>query len=97
MADIPRQPLTILNAGAGYGKSTALSLFVHDLRKDTCWYTISRQDDELRPFLTKLFQAVKQLSPSLGDSILGDMVKIQSRKTARLCDKAPYKNLMNNI
>lgn len=48
-----KYPLTLLHAGAGYGKSTALALFVHDISPNACWYSISQNDDDILPFMNK--------------------------------------------
>ncbi|MRH43657.1 transcriptional regulator [Aquibacillus halophilus] len=73
LASIPHYPLTLLHAGAGYGKSTALTLFVHDIESSTCWYSISSNDDDVIPFLTKLVHAIKSKHPEYGESILAEL------------------------
>ncbi|MGP4108067.1 BTAD domain-containing putative transcriptional regulator [Virgibacillus sp. L01] len=65
-----KYPLTLLHAGAGYGKSTALALFVHDISPNACWYSISQNDDDILPFINKLIHAVKLKYPVFGKSIL---------------------------
>jgi LuxR family maltose regulon positive regulatory protein len=59
-------PLTIVHAGAGYGKSTALALYVTDEKKKCCWYSISAIDDDILPFLSYLLAAIRTNFPDFG-------------------------------
>ncbi|NSW50923.1 MAG: hypothetical protein HPY85_00265 [Anaerolineae bacterium] len=63
-------PLTILQAGTGYGKSTAIISFVHRLDKPVYWYTITGSDRDPRLFLAKLFTAFNQHGDEIGDEAL---------------------------
>lgn len=63
-------PLTILHSGAGYGKSTALSLYMHDFQPNYCWYTISASDDDFVPFIRYLVFSIRMKYPSFGEKIL---------------------------
>lgn len=71
-------PLTLLYAGAGYGKSTALAAYVHDVNQDACWYSISRNDDDILPFINKLTHAVKLKYPAFGRSILFELEELDN-------------------
>ena len=73
LASIPHYPLTLLHARAGYGKSTALTLFSHDIETDSCWYSISPNDDDIIPFLTKLVHAIKAKYAVFGAAILAEL------------------------
>ncbi|WP_067725186.1 BTAD domain-containing putative transcriptional regulator [Oceanobacillus damuensis] len=73
LVNIQKYPLTLLYAGAGYGKSTALSLFVQTINKDVCWYSVSRNDAAILPFLSKLAQSVRQSHVDFGDSIFQEL------------------------
>ena len=53
-------PLTILEAGTGYGKSTAILSFLRDREMPIYWFTISGTDRDPRLFLAKLFSAFNQ-------------------------------------
>jgi LuxR family maltose regulon positive regulatory protein len=56
--------LTIVHAGAGYGKSTALaSLSQQDL--PLCWYSIAAEDTDPFVFLLHLIYACRQTLPNL--------------------------------
>jgi ATP/maltotriose-dependent transcriptional regulator MalT len=41
MKAISQHTLTLMHSGCGYGKGTALALFVQDEKKVCCWYSIS--------------------------------------------------------
>ncbi|RIW27797.1 transcriptional regulator [Bacillus salacetis] len=79
LASIPRYPLTLLHARAGYGKSTALTLFAHDIHQDSCWYSISPNDDDIIPFLTKLVHAIKAKFPSFGKKVQAELEELQTQ------------------
>jgi LuxR family transcriptional regulator, maltose regulon positive regulatory protein len=66
-------PLTLIHAGAGYGKSTALSLFMLDEKQVGCWYSISATDDDILPFLTYLVHSIRHIHPSFGKELLSYM------------------------
>ncbi|MFC4559440.1 BTAD domain-containing putative transcriptional regulator [Virgibacillus kekensis] len=76
LTDSANYPLTLLHAGAGYGKSTALTLFVHDTCPETCWYSISQSDDDILPFLNKLVHALRSKYPSFGKVILLELEQL---------------------
>jgi DNA-binding SARP family transcriptional activator len=63
-------PLTILEAGTGYGKSTSLLTFVENLPSPLYWFTISGSERDPKLFLAKLFTAFSQSDRSLGDEPL---------------------------
>lgn len=78
---IPEYPLTLLYAGAGYGKSTALSLFAKNRNTAVCWYSISPNDDDLFPFLTKLIGSIRKGHPRFGDSIEKELTRLDNYMT----------------
>jgi DNA-binding SARP family transcriptional activator len=67
---IPEYPLTIVHSGAGYGKSTALALFMRDEKVAGCWYSVSSMDDDILPFLAYLIQAIRKMVPHFGKELL---------------------------
>ncbi|WP_100012533.1 BTAD domain-containing putative transcriptional regulator [Lentibacillus sediminis] len=76
LSNIPAYRLTLLYAGAGYGKSTAMSLFIHDNATDACWYSLSQNDDDILPFLTKLIRSIKYRHPQFGTLIQKELEAI---------------------
>ncbi|HYK71821.1 MAG TPA: transcriptional regulator, partial [Pseudoneobacillus sp.] len=67
---IHEYPLTLIHSGAGYGKSTALSLFITDEQQVGCWYSISAMDDDILPFLTYLTYSIRGIHPEFGMELL---------------------------
>lgn len=63
-------PLTILHAGTGYGKSTAVISFLQTQESPIYWFTTSGTDRDPKLFLAKLFTAFNQLGKPLGDEAL---------------------------
>ncbi len=68
--------LTLIHSGAGYGKSTALSMYLQDANIDACWYSISPYDDDFVPFLTKFVHAIRKQEPLFGDRVLKELQSI---------------------
>jgi LuxR family transcriptional regulator, maltose regulon positive regulatory protein len=69
MKKIPEHPLTIIHSGAGFGKSTALALFMRDEKIRGCWYSISSMDDDILPFLSYIIHSIRGLIPEFGQGI----------------------------
>lgn len=57
--------LTILQAGAGYGKSTALAELASEVQP--VWYQVSNEDNDPLVFLLHLLHATREALPSLTD------------------------------
>ena len=66
MKTISHFPLTLIHAGAGYGKSKALALFVSDENQKCCWYSVSVSDEEITSFLTYFIASIRTVFPQLG-------------------------------
>ncbi|WP_243296242.1 BTAD domain-containing putative transcriptional regulator [Bacillus litorisediminis] len=69
MKAISAYSVTILTSGAGYGKSTALSLYVRDEKVACSWYTITSHDDDILPFIDYIIYSVKRLFPDFGKDL----------------------------
>ena len=63
-------PVTFVEAGTGYGKSTAILSFLTRSSHPVYWFSISGSDRDPRLFLAKLFTAVNQHGESIGDEAL---------------------------
>lgn len=63
-------PLTILEAGTGYGKSTALISFINESPLPVYWYTLAGPDRDPSLFTAKLFTAFNQLGEEIGEEAL---------------------------
>lgn len=57
------QPLQLLCAPAGYGKTTLMADFARDTDIPVCWYAIDELDRDPRSFSTNLFQVLKTRFP----------------------------------
>ena len=67
LADVARQPLAVVAAGPGYGKSTALAAWASEQR--LCWYTANDADAHLATFLRGLAATLRARVPSLPPEI----------------------------
>ncbi|WHX41839.1 BTAD domain-containing putative transcriptional regulator [Mesobacillus sp. AQ2] len=76
MKAITEKRLTVIQAGAGYGKSTALAMYVRDQNEQCCWYTITSSDDDILPFLSYLTASIQTLFPDFGFELTAYMKKM---------------------
>jgi ATP/maltotriose-dependent transcriptional regulator MalT/DNA-binding SARP family transcriptional activator len=60
--------LLLVCAPAGYGKTTLVTDFAHELEGDVpiCWYTLDASDRDPRVFLEYLVESIRQRYPSFG-------------------------------
>ncbi|GAA0314294.1 BTAD domain-containing putative transcriptional regulator [Bacillus carboniphilus] len=70
MKAVPNYSITLVTSGAGYGKSTALSLYVRDEKVACSWYTITSHDDDILPFIDHLIQSIQRVFPSFGEELI---------------------------
>lgn len=86
---VSKYPLTVVHSGAGYGKSTALALFVNDEKTSCCWYSLSSTDDDILPFLTYIVSSVQTVIPNFGVEMLDYMNRmdryIREEELSTLC------------
>lgn len=57
----------LLSAPAGYGKTTLLVDFAHDLAQPICWYTLDASDQDPRVFLERLILSIQRRFPNFGE------------------------------
>ena len=63
--DVYRErPLTLVTAGAGYGKSTLVSAWIRSVDCAAAWLTLDEGDADLREFLQNLLLAINRVLPT---------------------------------
>src|SRR5262245_36691388 len=65
--------LTLVQAGPGFGKSTAVASFLRDQGTAGCWYSIGPHDGDLFLFLTYVVYAIREAYPEFGDELLAHL------------------------
>ncbi len=68
--------LMIVHSGAGYGKSTAISQFLQDVKLGHCWYSITQTDEGLIPFVTNIVYSIQKQVPHFGEELKKTMVSM---------------------
>ncbi len=69
-----RMPLTVVSAPAGFGKTTLLSEWLAEARRDgaaVAWLSLDQRDNDAAVFWTYVITAVQSARPGVGDSALG--------------------------
>jgi LuxR family maltose regulon positive regulatory protein len=64
-----KRPLTLVSAGAGYGKSTLISSWTNTLPYKNCWLSIDENDNDIRTFLSYFIAAIQTQIPGFGKNI----------------------------
>jgi LuxR family maltose regulon positive regulatory protein len=59
--------LVLVSAPAGYGKTTLLVDFAHDLQHPVCWYALDHSDRDPRVFLEHLVLSLHHRFPGFGE------------------------------
>jgi ATP/maltotriose-dependent transcriptional regulator MalT/DNA-binding SARP family transcriptional activator len=65
--DMVDRKLVLVSAPAGYGKTTLLVDFAHDLEHPVCWYALDRSDHDPRVFLEHLVLSLHHRFPDFGE------------------------------
>ncbi len=65
---IPRNRITNVIAGAGYGKTTFVCQAQDFLERDTIWYRLDKSDKDLIVFFRYLIAAVQKVYPQFGNA-----------------------------
>lgn len=63
------RPLTLVSAGAGFGKSTFVSNWINAIPYKSCWFSIDENDNDIRIFLSYLIAAIQTQIPAFGENI----------------------------
>ena len=69
LADATRLPLTLLRAGAGYGKTTLLAT-PGALRAPFVWYSLGSSDTDLAVFVSHLVAGIRRHDEGFGEGVL---------------------------
>ncbi len=70
LLDAARYRLTLVHAGTGYGKSTAVLAALSEAPLDIFWYSLAESDRDLLLFLLHLVYAFRLHLPAFGDRAL---------------------------
>ncbi|MEZ4726939.1 MAG: LuxR C-terminal-related transcriptional regulator [Caldilineaceae bacterium] len=62
--------LTLVAAPAGYGKTTAVRMWVEEARLPVAWVSLEKSDNDLKQFLAYLLIALQQVGDDLGHATL---------------------------
>src|SRR5215471_12710072 len=63
-------PLTLLSAGAGFGKTTLLSAWARESAGQVAWLSLDDQDNDPLRFWTYLGTALQHLASRVGETLL---------------------------
>ena len=63
------RPLTLVSAGAGFGKSTFISSWLNNINFKNCWFSIDEQDNDIRTFLSYFIVSIQTIVPDFGTNI----------------------------
>jgi LuxR family maltose regulon positive regulatory protein len=63
-------PLTLVAAGAGFGKTTSLALWLQQTGRATAWVTLDTEDNDPGHWLRYLIAALQTLVPTIGTTTL---------------------------
>jgi LuxR family transcriptional regulator, maltose regulon positive regulatory protein len=63
-------PLTLVAAGAGFGKTTSLALWLQQTGRATAWVTLDAGDNDPGRWLRYLIAALQTLTPTIGTTTL---------------------------
>lgn len=64
------KPLTLVSAPAGFGKTTAVSAWVHECDREAAWLSIDSGDNDASRFWTYFVASLQTIEPGFGHSVL---------------------------
>ncbi|MEA3432502.1 MAG: hypothetical protein U9R01_07545 [candidate division WOR-3 bacterium] len=62
--------LTLIIAGAGYGKTTLLAQFVRGLKQPFVWYSLDERDNDISVFISYIVHGISQKFKGFGEKTL---------------------------
>ena len=65
--DVVDRKVVLVSAPAGYGKTTLMIDFAHDLEHPVCWYTLDESDRDPRIFFEHLILSLNHRFPDFGE------------------------------
>jgi LuxR family maltose regulon positive regulatory protein len=74
-------PLSILHAGPGYGKTTALATYLADQQIEACWYQIDEQDGSLAAFLQHVVESIRRRHQTFGTALITSLQNLPKMPT----------------
>ncbi len=60
------RPLTLVSAGAGFGKSTFVSYWLKNVPYKSCWLSLDENDNDPRTFIRHFIAAINTVVPGFG-------------------------------
>ncbi|KAM3098828.1 AAA family ATPase [Phormidesmis sp. 146-12] len=72
--------LILISAAAGFGKTTLLSEWAHELKLPVSWLSLDERDNDLTRFWTYVVTALQQRHPNIGEATLA-MLQFASRSS----------------
>ena len=100
--DIAQYPVTLLQAGPGYGKSTALAHYFSDT-ENVFWYNVGKGDGDVLTFLLHIIYAFNTANSEIGEKTLNyvrekgkndrDWIPVVNSLINELWDKYRYQEL----
>ncbi|MDY6903839.1 MAG: BTAD domain-containing putative transcriptional regulator [Thermodesulfobacteriota bacterium] len=73
MSSIPDHRLTVVAAGAGYGKSTLVAQACQQLGINSLWYKLEKSDCDFMAFVHYLIAGLQGQYPGFGESVIADI------------------------
>lgn len=94
LSKIGEKALTVVAAGAGFGKSTLIAQAGQVLQLKTAWYRLEKSDNDFRTLLTYWIAAVQTCHPQFGRETL---LKMESSEQSAPAREALLTSLLNEM
>jgi len=76
--------LTLVSAPAGYGKTTAIRMWVEEADYPVAWVSLEKSDNELKQFIAYILTALQQAEADLGQETLDVVENVQEIKLQQI-------------